>query len=692
MTRFPAAFAGLLRARPAWRLAIAALLAGGLLLLLNGGNELVVRMEIESAAEGAVAVYFDDGKGYREAASVSRPLRRGLHRYELPLGVERVNSFRIDPATHDQVTRIAAVEARSRGRLVKRFDAGALLPANDIAYSQVEDGGQSLRFTVRKGGSDPYFMVAASALEAPGASASWIAANLFTAVFAVLAVALVAGLGAGAPRDGNPPLLRYGIVSGLVLAMALIASTTHSVSPDEFSHLSAARYYLDNWMPSKIGEESTLGSYSVYGASYLNEPDVVYVLAAKFVVATEFLGLDETVRFRLFNVALLALCVLLAVQRRFTAWLTLPLLCTAQAWYVFAYFNADAVGIAVTTLLGASVLAYFDRVEERGGSHAQVDLKALLTIGVLLGLAFLCKKTFYPFIVFIAGYAAWRAGFRHRLGFALGFAGLFLLLAWHFSAAVSPSVPPMLPGPVRAILGAATLACLGAAAWLVVVRRNAPAPRTLIGAALVGVAIVALRMALDAAVNGPPWEHSRALTELTERLARADFRPSAMGTPQSYFGLALAAKGVTLWEMLFTRFGWVGNVNASFFGVYGYMNIIGPMWLYQAQYAVGLVLVAALAAAGLRDPGSRGATLLGIACIAFAIVLSMVYSWVRDLQAQGRYLLVVLPILGMMAAEAARVRAVEGMGLRVVRTAALVLFVLGVVSFAFVGIPGMARA
>ena len=695
MTRFPERFRASLRASAALRFAAAAAALAVALLWVNWGDRLVLRMEIESAAEqGVVTVYFDDGKGYREAATASRGLKRGSHRYELAIPASRINSFRIDPSTHDQTSRISNVEALSRGRVVKRFEAAALLPANEIAHSQVEDGGRTVRFTVRKGGTDPYFMVANSALESPPPGLSWIAAILFTALLAVAAVALVNGLGAGGALDPGAPRFRLGLVLALVLAMALVAATTHSVSPDEFSHLAAGRYYLDHWLPPKVGDPETLASYSVYGASYLNEIDIVYLVAAKFVVATAFMGLDEAVRFRLFNVALLGLCLLLAARGRYAAWLTLPLLCTAQAWYVFAYFNADAFGLAVMFLLAAALLDHFERSEAQPPESRAIDWRRAASIGVLLAAAFLCKKTFYPFIAFIAAHALWRSGFRRGAGYAVGFAGLALLVAWNFSGAVSAAVQPLMPQWQRAILAFAAAGCLAAAVWMVVVRdrHGAPAPRVLIAAAMVAAIAVMLRLVMDLAANGLPWEHSRALAELTERLARADFRPSAMGTEQSYFGLALAWKGVTLHEMLFSRFDWVSNVTASFFGVYGYMNIVGPAWLYETQRALGLVFVAAVAGAALARAPSRPAALLGLASIVLAIVITMVYSWVRDLQAQGRYLLVILPILGVMAAEAARVAPAGALELRFARAVAAILWVLGVVSFAFIGLTGMVRA
>src|ERR1700687_171764 len=76
--------------------------------------------------------------------------------------------------------------------------------------------------------------------------------------------------------------------TALALVMALISAYNVDAEqwfghPDEYLHRSAARYYIDHWLPPKVGDAATLDSYSrAYGNSYLNELEVVYPLAGKF--------------------------------------------------------------------------------------------------------------------------------------------------------------------------------------------------------------------------------------------------------------------------------------------------------------------------------------------------------------------------------------------------------------------------
>src|SRR5206468_1934243 len=182
-----------------------------------------------------------------------------------------------------------------------------------------------------------------SAVEAPAMDIERICAFVFIAILAVVALEFLALLG---PGDGLPapalPLAALGIALGLVLALAMLAATAPSMNPDEFSHADAARYYMDRWLPPAVGDPASITSYSSYGASYLNELDVVYLVVAKFAACIAFTGLDDVVRLRLFNVALLALCGVVAMRSRVARIVMLPLLCSPQVWYVFGYFNGDA--------------------------------------------------------------------------------------------------------------------------------------------------------------------------------------------------------------------------------------------------------------------------------------------------------------------------------------------------------------
>jgi hypothetical protein len=684
-----------MRGRKAIQVAAAILGATLLLVLANWNTGLSINLEVESAVSaGVVAIYFDDGAGYRQETVVGHKLMRGVHRYDFPLPTARIKGFRIDPSSHDKSTRIVTVEARSGGILIKRFAGSAIIPVHDIAFSQIEAGGQGVTFAVTEGANDPYFVVSNSALDATPMNGTRFAAILFTVAFAVIALSAANGLARANEIDRlHAPGFKLGLTAGLVIAMAMVASTRYSVSPDEFNHFDAGRYYLEQWMPPTIGDPRTRESYSAYGASYLNELDIVYLIAAKFVVATSFLGVDDTIRFRLFNVSMLLLCAYLAFRSHVGRIVILPVLCTAQAWYLFGYFNADAFALAVAIVLGVSVATYVEAHPGATDSAPGVNIRAALMIGGLGALALLSKRTFYPFVVFIFGYALWQSGFRKRNAYALGMAGVFLLALWFYLRQPLEWLPAIMSIAPRALIGGVACALFAAGGWLMVRERHVVKriPATFAIAAGLALVVVGIRLIVDIAINGWPWEKSVALTSLAEQLARADLRPSVLGTDA---GTALATRGVGLWEILFGKYAWVSVASASFFGVYGYMSIYGPAWLYYAQYVLAIVLLCAAVMGCQKSDAGRGVVILGLSCMALALLLSILHSWVNDIQAQGRYVMAALPILGILLVEADRTDAAAGatsMETQVAHAAIAALWILAVVSFTLVGLSGIVR-
>lgn len=690
--------AGLARQR--WAGPVAALLVMAIVALMlvfaNRNSGMTIHVAVESRAPGGVvAVYYDDGGGFREEASVKRELRPGLHRYELPLPAREVRGIRVDPGTHDQVSFVGEVEARSSGRVLKRFGPAALVPGGDVASAVPEPGKRGVRFEVRKGGTDPYFFVTGSGLKAPEGY-SRVGAVLVTVAFAAAAILVVLGLRSESP-SGRPsfPAVQLALAAGLVVAMAVMAPKDNQTHPDEFSHIQAGRYYQDRWMPPAIGDPDTVHSYSAYGFSYLVELDVVYFFAGKFVAALEFTGMDEYARFRLFNLGLLALLIAMAMQGRVTALVALPAACTPQAWYIFGYFNADAFALVATLLLTARVASVFEGAAVDARAPRRFDLGTAIAIGVLVALALLSKRTFYPLVAFIAGYALWRSGLRNALAYTLAFVGLALLALWHFAAPIAPALPGLLDSADRMAVAATAFGLLGAAAWLLLRHPGSLGrlPRTLVVAAAVALVLVGTRLGVEFAINGLPHQKSAALTAFAEKVAKPKFRPSALGSAASYYGLALAARGVGFDEMMFGKYAGMRLLSTSSFGVYGYMSIYGPEWLYQAQYPIALLLLFVTGLACARDAEGRGVFLLGLGGAALVILIALLYSWTRDFQPQGRYLFAILPIFGALLLQAHRGEPPAGRGalVKVLFAATTLLWLMALYSFGYAAIPGVVR-
>ena len=179
--------------------------------------------------------------------------------------------------------------------------------------------------------------------------------------------------------------------------MALTSTTSRSVHPDEFSHVSAAQYYFDHWLPPAVDAPETADSYSAYGASYLNELDVVYLIAAK---ATHFwsgFGLDATTTLRLFNICLFGVLLAIAWIRPSVWPAAIVLLLTPQIWYIFSYFNADAFAFFLS-LLATMLFAANDSPVSRFVEGERVSRVALGIFVVSLGLLLISKRNYIPVV------------------------------------------------------------------------------------------------------------------------------------------------------------------------------------------------------------------------------------------------------------------------------------------------------
>src|SRR5229473_6407827 len=189
--------------------------------------------------------------------------------------------------------------------------------------------------------------------------------------------------------------------AALALTMALVSAINDrpeqwSGPPDEYLHRSAARYYIDHWLPPKVGDAATLDSYSRdYGFSYLNETDAVYFFAGKFARLISPLVSNHDIGFRLFNVVLLAVLAYLCAMRPRAYLVFLPLLLSPQIWYIFSYFNGDAFPLFLAMLIAYQVAtadSLFNRYLESPGILRRIA--GIFLFGLLVALLALSKKNY----------------------------------------------------------------------------------------------------------------------------------------------------------------------------------------------------------------------------------------------------------------------------------------------------------
>ncbi len=406
----------------------------------------------------------------------------------------------------------------------------------------------------------------------------------------------------------------------LVLVMA--STTLYNSHPDEKVHAEAASYYEQHYLPPAIEDPAIAHTYSVYGFSRLNSPEITYMLAGKFSQIIDRFQIPDYQKYRFFNVLLLCYLVLLTFRSRPARWVFLPLLLTPQAWYIFSYYNSDAFALFVTLLIAYQLVdmeSYLHRFF-RGELSAS---KALLLLGPLLACFLLSKKNFYFFLIFAILY-------------------LFISLPQYQQS---------------------LLAVMKKLFYIVV-----------IAGALVGI-----RQSLDLSVNG--FNRAEKIQTVREERAGHLFKPSTELAHKHPF-LHFKDRGISL-SQLFTEHRWGGKVLRSFYGVYGYMTVSDTTTYYTLMQRAGfafllLVVLTVLLRGSWQDRLVLGS---GLVCSLALIAAALYTAWTKDFQAQGRYIIVILPMIGMLLA-----RTEQLFPPLLLRSCILFMFFLSLYNFIFVGL------
>jgi hypothetical protein len=662
-------------------------MAIALLIVLAGGGAVPERrlaIDVASDQPGGLQVYFDVGGGLSEGASAKLRYAAGSNRIFVPLPDARLRALRIDPDPTSAALRIAGVAIDIPQKdVLQALPLASLGAANQIA--SIERVGGAVIVHVQSGANDPQLLLPVDdAANAPsrifnGVMKSAQLLLLFSVCgFVVLRLSRFKG---GLPV---PAMLIAAWV--FVAAMAMTSSTSQPVHPDEIHHVAAANYYLSNWRPPEVDDPRIRDSYSGYGTSYLDELDVVYVIAAKASTIWAGLHLDPMTSLRLFNVLLFGILVLLAFQKR-QAWPgVVVLLMTPQLWYVFSYFNADALPFFLS-VLAALLLAAKDSAISRYIEGGRVSPVAILLFAVAVGLLLVSKRNYLPVVFFIGLLITQRHLGLGSRGMAVGVAGAALLVVKLVAGA---QLDFMFPSAANLFLpvGLLLLAWFAGLCLWPSIRRVELRPKLyrvilIFAAALI---VATPRIAMDWVVNGSPAEKSAKMQAAAERNAELALRPSTLekNLGASLPGLHLAAKGVQVAQIVGAPYNWLEISWRSLLGVYGYMTVFAPDPLYWMLGAGWLFIVLGATSSGHRVENRKYlfATVAGMALVALS---SIVHSWANDFQAQGRYL---LPGLAMLAAYL-----LSSPGLlrgRWVSIGMATCFVGAVLSFGFVALPALA--
>lgn len=413
-------------------------------------------------------------------------------------------------------------------------------------------------------------------------------------------------------------------VLALVLIMAMISKK--NAHPDEHVHIEASKYYQNNWMPPVIEDPAIRSTYSRYGFSRLNSPEIYYFFSGKFAQLVSFMHVKSYLLLRLFNVFLLACIFMYMVRHVGARYIAMPFLITPQIWYVFSYCNSDVFAIFIAFLVGVQVTAPQStfHVFLRQNLDKNLFFRGIV-LGGLVGCLLLLKKNFYPFIAFVA-----------------------CVLAWQLYEIKDKEKRLIFVKRLSVLL-------------------------------LIGMTLFGMRRGADYYVNG--IDKAEKITKMRIETADSLLNPTSELSKQ-HLNLSMKKRGVPLLYLIKVR-RFFEKTFRSAFGVYGYLSIHASYSYYDAVRWSGIGLLALFLSLILMNSFKANGPIT-IIFLTFSLALigiSLLRSWTNDFQAQGRYL---FPIVSMLSIVYARnYNFLKG---KLFTSGFLVMFFLAVYSYIFVGI------
>jgi hypothetical protein len=520
------------------------------------------------------------------AVAIANPERKHYGFFLTHIG--KVARLRIDTHSYVGEATLKSLLVRQEGWapviLTTAEQFSTLVPLNHIAESRVDSDGLWLR----SAGNDANFELLITPQKQP-LNLGWLGLRL-----AAIAAMVWAAQFFAAPLLINlrfVPVLLFGVWI-LILTMAGISK--ENAHPDEYVHMSATTYYQDHWLPPVLDDPAIRQTYSIYGVSRLHNGEIYYLFAGKFHKFLKTFDLPDYLSLRLFNVGMFGLILLLTIRNRYARMVALPFLVSPQIWYVFCYSASDAFALFFAFLAACQLIDPASLLHRYlKGDDWRAKLFGAVALGLLLGIVFLLKKNYYPFVAF----------FYIVLAVKLFFTDQYF---WDKKAAI-----------LRLVL-----------------------------ITVIGLGILGLRVGADYLVNGSDREEK--IVRLQEELAHPWYKP---GTElhKKHVSLYRKARGTTL-ERIVMVDRWFEKTFQSSFGVFGYFTISGTQGYYDLVRWSGAALLVIFFAAIFRGGGILGS---GLAVTAFGLAaaligISLYHSWTLDFQAQGRYLFPIIPMFGIL--------------------------------------------
>ncbi|MBM4313839.1 MAG: hypothetical protein FJ122_07945, partial [Deltaproteobacteria bacterium] len=507
--------------------------------LYDDTGYLFLQITMSSSVNSNAQIYYDLGQGLNEKESQLMHVtgQEELRPYRFKLSNKPIHKIRFDPLMTAGKVRIGEMKITDVfGNLIREITLGQLEPSNQIRSIHAWNNG--IEIVVEENANDPQMALPLKEPlnfegRLPFPIGQWSLAIIKElGLFILFAAAFVWGWrkkwgskfleGLESPFfQEKMPLMYVGAAFGMILAMGFISGL--DVHPDEWNgHIKAAAYYIQNWLPPAIDDPRVVSSISVFGISYLWHIDPYYFIAVKATEVLSGIVPDFYLRMRLANALLFFLLILVfATQMRRLKWMVLFLVLSPQVWYVFSYFNNDAFPFFIAMILAMQAVNPESSLNRYlSGPAMGHPIGGGVLAGMLIGILFCSKLNYRIYIAFLIFMGLWGVLFEATIQ-----QRIMKLKKWIFLFTVALLV--YLP-----IYG------------------------------------------YDQYINDFNKDEKGLIA--MERYAAPQFKPSTMrdNLSSTYPGLRLRDKGTSLEALLIRNPDWRNLSFKSFFGLYGYMDLI----------------------------------------------------------------------------------------------------------------------
>ncbi|NKB76500.1 MAG: hypothetical protein GKR96_05495 [Gammaproteobacteria bacterium] len=545
-------------------------------------------IETEAARPDFVKIYWaDEGAYFQEQDKNRVRINRNQQHYSLFIGdLGESRKLRIDPMEYQGEITIRRVSIHQFGYapIVLDDETGLarLLPVNQLELPVYEDGGLKVKAT----GSDPQL-----SLEISPVKQYWILPiqHVFSLIAIFGFVWVCQRLASGV--FNHLMFVPASLLVVVVMVMAMASITGQHVHPDETVHMGAISYYGQHFLPPPVESELVQNTFSVYGYSRLSSMEMYYQLAGYFTRILQPLQIPTLLSARLFGVVMLLFLLLFSLKRADFRYFLLPLLASAQAWYLFSYANSDGFALFLSILMSyqiASRQSLFNRFLSE--PTLMRFWPTAIGLGAFCGSLLLIKDNYY---------------------FCILFFGMFLL--WRFFAGEFADSKRF---------------------W------------TRVGIlVIIGLSLYGARFGLHVVANG--FDSTR-IEEQRERHAKELYKPSTeLDKKHAY--LFMKERGVSL-EAIVSVSRWGEKVFITAFGAYGFTQFLGTATFYDlVRYSGALIIMLMLFGVLINGPPSaHWLFFIGLACVTLLVGSAFWHSWTVSFQPQGRYMMPIIPILGVL--------------------------------------------